>query len=128
MPLVLLQEDATPVAAPTKPLTVLQALRIASRYAITTLTIGSIAFYCIVQILFGCVRDAPLKLLFQVFGTMVVALIAKYATEAIWHYFWLVLIHDTDDVLEDTDDVSEDTDDVLEDAGDEVAGQDDVPA
>jgi hypothetical protein len=138
MPLVLLQEDATPVAAPTKPLTVLQALRSASLDAITTLTIGSIAFYCIVfvlwQILFGCVGDAPLKLLIQVFGTMVIALIAKYVTEAIWHYFWLVLIHDTDDVLEypdavleDPDDVLEDPDDVLEDAGGEVAGQDNVP-
>jgi hypothetical protein len=58
---------------------------------------------------------------------MVVALIAKYATQAIWHYFWLFLIHDADDVSEDADDASENADDVLEDAGDEVDGQDDVP-
>jgi hypothetical protein len=112
-------------------MTVLQALRIASRYAITTLTIGSSAFYCIVfglwQILFGCVGDDRLKLLIQVVGSMVIALIAKYVTEAIWHCFWLVLIHDADDASEDADDVFEDVDDILEDVDEWVAGQDDVP-
>jgi hypothetical protein len=126
-------------------MTVLQALRSASRYAITTLTIGSSAFYCIVfglwQVLFGCVGDDRLKLLIQVVGSMVIAFIAKYVTEAIWHYFWSVLIHDADDGLEDADDgledaddasedaddVLEDVDDVLEDVDEGVAGQDDVP-
>jgi hypothetical protein len=65
MPLLLLQEEATAVADPNKPLTMLPALRSASLEAITMLTIGSIAFYCIVfglwQILFGRVGGDPLK-------------------------------------------------------------------
>jgi hypothetical protein len=137
----------------TKPLTVLQALRIASRYAITAMTIGSIAFFCIMigswQILLGWVCDDPLNLLILVVGTMVVALVVEYVTDAIWYYYWLVFIHvdvdddlediadalvdvddaleDVDDVLEDVDDALEDVDDALEDVDDGVAVHDDVP-
>jgi hypothetical protein len=54
-------------------------------------------FYCIMfgswLIIFGLVGDDPLKVLTQVVGTMVVALIAKKVTEAIWYYHWLVWIH-----------------------------------
>ncbi len=115
-----------------KPLTVLQALRIASRYAITTLTIGSIAFFCMMfgswQILLGCVGDDPLKLLILVVGTMVVALVVEYVTEAIWYYYWLVFIHvDAEANADADDDVLEDADDALEDVDDGVASQDDVP-
>ncbi len=137
----------------TKPLTVLQALRIASRYAITAMTIGSIAFFCIMigswQILLGWVCDDPLNLLILVVGTMVVALVVEYVTDAIWYYYWLVFIHvdvdddlediadaladigdvleDVVDALEDVDDVLEDVDDALEDVDDGVAVHDDVP-
>jgi hypothetical protein len=62
-----LLEDADPVAVPNIPLPLLHALPRSSRYAITMLTIGSVAFYCIVfglwQFLFGCVGDDPLKVL-----------------------------------------------------------------
>jgi hypothetical protein len=55
------------------------------------------AVYCIMfgswLIMFGFAGDAPLKLLIQVVGTMVVALIAKKVTEAIWYYHWIVWIH-----------------------------------
>jgi hypothetical protein len=45
------------------------------------------------QVMFGWVGDDPLKLLVQIVGTIVVALITKKVTEAIWYYYWLVWIH-----------------------------------
>jgi hypothetical protein len=82
------------------------------------------------QILLGCVGDDPLKLLILVVGTMVVALVVEYVTEAIWYYYWLVFIHVDAEAEADADaddDVLEDADDVLEDVDDGVASQDDVP-
>jgi hypothetical protein len=118
-----------------KPLVVLQALWRVSRYAITMLTIGSIAFFCILfgswQNLLGCVGDDPLKLLILLVGTMVVALVMEYSTEAIWNYYWSVFIHVDAEAKVDADaddDVFDDAHDALEDdAQDGVAGQDDVP-
>jgi hypothetical protein len=41
----------------------------------------------------GSVGDTPSKLAIQVVGTMFAALIAKFVTEGIWYYFWLIVIH-----------------------------------
>jgi hypothetical protein len=110
----------------TKPLTVTHALRIASHYAVTALVIGSIALYCIMfgswQMLLSCANDDPLELFIQVVGMMVVALIAKYVTKAIWYFFSLVFIR-----VDADDDFFEHFGDVPEDADDAFAGQDELP-
>jgi hypothetical protein len=105
IPLVLLQEEATPVAASVPSPVAHEEDEEATN-----------------------ARESGRLFWLLVVGTMVIALVIKYVTEAIWYYYWSLFIHVDAEADADADDaVFDDADDVLEDVDDGVAGQDDVP-
>jgi hypothetical protein len=91
----------------TKPLIVLKALRIASRYCIPAVTLGSIVSFA-----------SGVKMV----ASTIYLLAIMFALG-----FLYVINGVDDDVWEDAHDALEDAHDALEDADDGVAGQDDVP-